>query len=251
MNKESIYRLIGYHGEYNDSVKKALRKLLKENHPDRQGNSEVFKLINEVKKELENNKVSIKIKSNNYKIVDDLDYDFCYEMIEKLKKEIDNINEEINKKQYRKNSLLKEYRILYDESIREASKLLNKKNEERKLKKIKVIAITIVLFLLFFFTLAVIKNNILLFIMFGLLCFIAITIIYRYFMIIESITKKSEKQVQKHITIIHKIKDLTDERELIKKEIVKLEMEQKRMLNDLRFYENLLKYKEAGDYENN
>ena len=27
MNKESIYRIIGYHGDYNTAVKKAIRKL--------------------------------------------------------------------------------------------------------------------------------------------------------------------------------------------------------------------------------
>ena len=71
MNKDSIYRIIGYHGEYSDSVKKALKKLLKENHPDRNGNVEIFKIINEVKNELETDKVSFqyaKVKNNEVSI---------------------------------------------------------------------------------------------------------------------------------------------------------------------------------------
>ena len=56
MNKDSIYKLIGYEGEYNKEVKAKLRKLLKKYHPDHnKGNSETFKLINEVKRELEKN----------------------------------------------------------------------------------------------------------------------------------------------------------------------------------------------------
>ena len=51
MKKDSIYKLIGYNGEYNKNVKSKLRALLKKYHPDHNnGNDEVFKIINEVKK---------------------------------------------------------------------------------------------------------------------------------------------------------------------------------------------------------
>ena len=90
MNKESIYRIIGYHGEYNNNVKKAIRKLLKENHPDNNGDRRVFELINEVKKELEENRVSFdykKIKSS-IKKNEDIDYEYCYKMIDSISKEL-------------------------------------------------------------------------------------------------------------------------------------------------------------------
>ena len=83
MNKESIYIIIGYKGEYNTNVKKAIRKLLKDNHPDKKGNQKIFELINEVKEELENNKVSYSPKKSNNKIneIDDIDYNYCVERI--------------------------------------------------------------------------------------------------------------------------------------------------------------------------
>ena len=64
MNKESIYKIIGYNGEYNSSVKRAIRKLLKTNHPDNNGDRRIFELICEVKEELENNKVTYSSNKN-------------------------------------------------------------------------------------------------------------------------------------------------------------------------------------------
>ncbi len=96
MNKDSIYQIIGYQGEYNNNVKKALKKLLKDNHPDNHGDIKLFKLINEVKRELETNKVSYKYNDENAKnIINDIDYDFCKEMILKLEKELTIINEKM------------------------------------------------------------------------------------------------------------------------------------------------------------
>ena len=42
MNKDDVYQIIGYQGEYTESVKKAIRKLLKDNHPDNKGNRDKF-----------------------------------------------------------------------------------------------------------------------------------------------------------------------------------------------------------------
>ena len=87
MNKESIYKLIGYNGEYTANVKKAIRKLLKENHPDNNGNRKIFELISEVKKELEENKVSYNSQKTINNSIDDIDYDYCFDMIKTITKE--------------------------------------------------------------------------------------------------------------------------------------------------------------------
>ena len=59
MKKDDIYRLIEYDGVYNAKVKKNLKNLIKKYHPDHKGDEKVLKVIFEVKKELENNTVSI------------------------------------------------------------------------------------------------------------------------------------------------------------------------------------------------
>ena len=141
MNKESIYKIIGYHGEYTENVKKALRKLLKENHPDHKGDKEVFKLINEVKKELEENKVSYKYKEiGNNKKFDDIDYDFCSSMINSLIKKKNELEKNIKSKNNEKKSLDNDYKKLYNESLENENFLLSNKNI-LKLNSLKITCI--------------------------------------------------------------------------------------------------------------
>ena len=102
MNKDSIYRIIGYNGEYTASVKRAIRKLLKENHPDNKGDRKTFELINEVKKELEENRVSYNSKStkDNIKINDELN------KASEDKSLIENLdNDVINKNEIKENNM--------------------------------------------------------------------------------------------------------------------------------------------------
>ena len=66
MTKEEIYTYLKYNGVYDSGVKRRLKKLIKKYHPDlNNGDDTVMKLINEVKKELETNSVSVNIDSNN------------------------------------------------------------------------------------------------------------------------------------------------------------------------------------------
>ena len=84
MNRKEIIELINYKGEYTKEVKKKLRELLKKYHPDHYKKEDnTFKLISEIKKELdsgkkisfENKKVYEKEHHNDYKITEEiLDY---------------------------------------------------------------------------------------------------------------------------------------------------------------------------------
>ena len=66
MTKEEIYAYLKYNGVYDSGVKRRLKKLIKKYHPDlNNGDDTVMKLINEVKKELETNSVSVNIDRNN------------------------------------------------------------------------------------------------------------------------------------------------------------------------------------------
>lgn len=240
MNKESIYRIIGYHGEYTDGVKKAIRKLLKENHPDYHGDKDIFKLINDVKKELETNQVSFKYYNNNVvNEYDDIDIEYCKKMIGKLEKEKKILSREINTKKEITRNLSDDYKKLYRKSVEEAGNLLKK--DSKKIDKIKNISILMLIFLVITFILAIVTNKIIIFIIFGVMCFIFILIIEKYFAIFNEFSKKSEMKVKKYFHTVDEIRDNISKKTEVSSEVIKLERKVKKMENDLRFYRNLLK----------
>ncbi len=244
MNKESIYKIIGYTGEYNQSVKKILKRLLKENHPDNKGDPRIFELICEVKDELENNKVSIVIKNKdkkNSKKNNDIDFTYCGEMYHKLEQERKQISRELQEK----NELLKEYeseyKELYQKSIDLETKVLNKPYNLKKFNHIKTVSIIMVIILIALFSLVIIQNSMTLFILFVIAAFACILIVQRYFAIVNSLVNNSKKCLKEYVSTIKKIKLLLIKEEKIKKEILSIDKKKKKIENDLRFYKNLLK----------
>lgn len=244
MNKDSIYQIIGYHGEYNDQIKRAIRKLLKENHPDNNGNQKIFEIINEVKNELENNKVPNKYKKNKLTIIqpiDDIDYQFCYKKKSEieLKREALLLDLELNKKNLI--DLENEYKVLYKESINLETKILTKSSDYSKIKSIKIKSIILLFCMIIVFILAMLNNNIILFIIFVFLVIICILIIQNYFEVIRNLTENNKINLKKYIHVINSLRNNIKKKDSLK-EIMN---DKKRILNnyenDLRFYKNLLK----------
>lgn len=241
MNKESIYKIIGYHGKYSENVKKNLKKLLKENHPDHGGDKSIFKLLLDVKKELETKQVPFEYtKENNVKEYKDIDYKYCNEMIIKLAKEKEKIDKRIIEKSKEGYEVANNYRIFYRNSINEASEILNY-NNKNTIKRIKFLSIAMLIILLITFFLAVLKNNLVMFGLFGILCFITILIIYKYFLLVRNISLQNEKRLNKYINVIAKMKNVSEKQDNLLKEIKELERKKENIENDLRFYNNLLK----------
>ncbi len=244
MNKENIYKIIGYTGEYNQSVKKALKKLLKENHPDNNGNPKIFKLICDVKDELENNRVSkiIKEKSKSAnKKSDEIDIEYCYSMLTKVESEKKKITKELQEK----NNLLTEYennyKKMYQESIDMEANFLNKSPNIKRINRIKTVSVIIVLLLIILFTFVVINNSLTLFIIFTILAFICIIIVQRYFIIVNNLVKNSKKDLKKYVNLVKEIKQLIIRENKLKREILITERKKKNIENNWRFYKNLLK----------
>ena len=242
MNKESIYRIIGYHGKYTDSVKKALKKLLKENHPDHNGDKEIFKLISDVKKELETNQVSFKCEN----IVDemqyeDIDIDYCKSMIIKFEKEKDDLEKVLEEHNSELKKINGNYKELYLKSVKEAGKILEKGKSTKKLNEIKKISIILLMILIIMFVIAIIKNSIIIFICFGIICFITIMLTEKYFLYFHEVTQNSEKKVHQYVNTVNSIKEVMLQRQNKEKEILNVERKLKKVENDLRFYNNLLK----------
>ena len=243
MNKDNIYQIIGYHGEYTDSVKKALKKLLKENHPDHHGDIKIFKLINEVKKELETSTVSYHYNKKEEKnaSIADIDTDYCLKMINSLTKKKKDKEKELSKLQKELSFFNSEYKENFDASIKVEEVLLNEKENINKLKNIKEICIIMLMFCIISFILSVISKSIYLFIAFIIGVFIMLYIIHHFFLLFHAVTKDNEKKVKDYIMIMKKIETINDNKNKKSKEVYNLEIEIKNIENDLRFYNNLLK----------
>ena len=244
MNKDDVYQIIGYQGEYNASVKKAIRKLLKENHPDNQGNKEKFELINEVKIELENDKVPLKYKkktTKEIKNISDIDYEYCYKMINSLNKERDKYLKELDTKNKKLTNLEKEYRMIYRNSVDLELNLLTSSKEFKQIQSIKTTSIIMLIAIAIVFMLSIIKSSIVLFIVFLVLSFICVFIVHKYFFIIQKMTKNNKLKIKEYIKVNNNINDNLQNHDQINKEILNLKKKIKTIENDLRFYKNLLK----------
>ncbi len=242
MNKDSIYRIIGYNGEYNASVKRAIRKLLKENHPDNHGDRKKFELINEVKKELEENRVSYNYKDgkSSIKVNDDIDYLYCSKMIDEINEKITIYTNELNKKMDRVNKYTKEYKVYYQDSIDLETCLLDNSRKMNEINNNKTISILSLLLSLIAFLCALLTTSTIVYIIFVVLVIISVIVIHKSFTVMQKITDNNHNKVNKYVGVNNKIRDNQDNQEKIKKEIQELNRKIKVLENDLRFYRNII-----------
>ena len=244
MNKESIYQIIGYSGEFNDKVKRNLRKLLKDYHPDHDGDVKIFELINEVKKELEEDKVSIKYKKkinvNNY---DGVDYDYCEQMQSELVRKNNNLNKELLEKKILMEHLEKEYRNLYNDSLKKKNDILNLEQYKKIFSKIKRKCIFLLFLLVIVFIYSIIKKNIITLILFFILAFLLIYEMKEFFITLNNVKKEKEIKLKEYFNVFKNIRDNTDKKVDEEKKILEMEQQYNINNNDIRFYNNILKHK--------
>ena len=236
MKKSDVYKLIGYNGEYNTNVKKAIRKLLKENHPDNKGNRETFELINEIKKELESGKIpTIKkeVSKNN-----DLDYEYYYKIINNLKTKKNNLMDQINDKKNILNKYEEEYKTLYQKSLDLENSLVN---TTTKTNDIKVLSIALVIIMIIVILVAILTNNDILFVVLIILAIIGVLAVQKRVLLVHKVNEKNKKGITNYVKINNEIKENIKKRSLIKKDISDLKNKLTNVENDLRFYKNLLK----------
>ena len=243
MNKESIYKLIGYQGEYNSNIKKAIRKLLKENHPDNNGDRRIFELINEVKDELENNKVSYNYKNNTSSIKknEDIDYLYCSKMIDLITKEKNIYTKTLENKKSKLSDYITDYKDCYRKSIDLESILLSNTQNMGKLKNIKIASIISLIIACILFILSVWKKDIIFFVLFTLMAIICVLTIHKSFYIMNIMNENNKNRVKKYVGVNSNLRHNTEQQELLKKEINELNKKINNYENDLRFYENLFK----------
>ena len=241
MNKSDVYKIIGYQGEYNSSVKKALRKLLKENHPDIGGNVDNFKIINEVKKELEENKVSINItKKNTSKNLNDIDYQYCLDK----KKELENKRKILQKKmQEIKENLnlnIENYSMLYSRSLDKENTLYD---DDKSVNYLMTLICVITTLLILSIVLIFISKNYSILIISSIFVVLLVIYIMMLFKKINNENSIKNEKLDDYFNIVNEIKI----NKKIKKELnnQKIELERKinQINNDIRFYDNILKNK--------
>ena len=243
MNKDSIYKIIGYNGTYDANVKKAIRKLLKENHPDNHGDRRIFELICEVKNELENNKVSFKQdkKVKDALSNDGIDFKYVSEMIQFTSKERETYLNILQSKKKDLKELEDEYRSLYRDNIDLETNILNYTMNKKKSNGIKIIAIVALIITALLFVLSIIEKSITLFIIFVLVALICVIVVERYIYSAHKLIDFSNSGLKNYIKSSSDVRKNTKKQEDLKKEINDINKKLSNLDNDLRFYSNLLK----------
>ena len=238
MNKQDIYKIIGYNGNYDNKVKKAIRKLLKENHPDSGGNIENFKIINEVKKELEENKVSIIVNkkniSNNFK---DIDYQYCIDKKKQLENKKELLQKELNEIKDNLKLNIDNYAILYKSSLDKEHMLYN--NIDNLNRLMMIICVLTTLLIITLGIMIIFNKNV--FIILSILLVMLVIWVIAFLKKIKSINNEKKVKLDDYFDTVNEIKISKK----IKKDLnnKKLDLERKinKINNDIRFYDNIIK----------
>ena len=243
MTKEEIYKYLKYNGVYDSSVKKRLKKLIKKYHPDlNNGDDTVMKVINEVKKELENNKVSFNkdnetstVKSNHKSSVDVIN---ITTLINKLNNEINSLNKKIEKGNHDEYKLFIEYNnslSLYN-TLKLNKKLINFKvirlKEFRNIDKLNIFFIIISLVLMIY--------NIYFSIMLGSIVYLeVILVLIRYFKI-----KRYKKELEDICKMDKEYKEFSEniknEIDILNKDLFGVKKDVRKNKEKVRYYEKII-----------
>lgn len=156
MNRKEILKEINYKGEYNREVKKNLKGLLKKYHPDHyKKESDTFKLINSIKKDLEEGK-KINVEEEERKESNPKDYS-TYEEILELSNKRDKLLDKKTKYQKEIEDLYQRYQVEYDKEIKNRNIEFDNSNEiiglqdKRRIYNLLLISTTL-LIMFFIFT---------------------------------------------------------------------------------------------------
>lgn len=246
MTREEIIEKIRYKGEYTEAVKKRLKKLIKQYHPDvNKKDKETIKILYAVKKELEDGSLiytSTSKNNDNKESKENNNYDyiisFFENVIENLKRKRDEINNKIEYLYNRYNKKIDEKNDKTEELTEIVFKIENLNYELEKLKKIDILDwLIIVLSLITILCTFVFK-------LYFLLLVVVFFIIAEWYYIyvryldynnIKYLLKKNEKKKK----IIDKEFDtIEDNLKELRKEEIDLKKEKSNINNDIQYYSN-------------
>ena len=238
MTREEIIKKLNYKGEYNDSVKKKLKKLLKQYHPDNnKKDKETILLLYEIKKELEEGTLEYISDTN---ITDDTENNkkisFFENILENLKKKRNEINNKINYLYKKFNKKIDEKNKKNEKLSEVEFKIENLKEEMDSLKRIDILdqlLITVIIV-----TLLCVLIFKLYFLILVIIFFIISEIYYIYSRYLDynyklDILKRLEKRKKKIDKECSSIEDNLSE---MKKEEFNLKRERSKINNEIQYY---------------
>lgn len=256
MTKEEVYEYLNFQGIYDVNVKRRLKRLIKKYHPDlNNGDDTTIKIINEVKKELETGDFKFEDKeienqNNNYSFSSASYKLSTINLINRLKKEVEQLNIRIESDYKDEFTLLKSYNEIdkiYKQlllRIKIANKQITKLNKVNYVDKIIIALIVIISIILFLnFNLVIVIIMIIMF------------IIEIYYIMIRI---KQKKSLHSEIINIKKLsvdyeaefENINNEIEKIKLEMFKKKQSSIRKREDIRFYERIINGESSSECEN-
>lgn len=241
MKKEEVYKIIEYHGIYDDKVKRNLKRIIKKYHPDKIGDNKIIQVIYEVKKELETGNISYSpLKKEEVKHNDFISKSECLKNIERLQKE-KKCNDENLKKLYNELSeFLKKYTDIYNDYCFSQNSFCEVQDRIKKLKKISLNEIIIYSILAVIILINIFDYN-----FFSLI----ILIFFLIFLIMENIYRYNRfKRIKIDLNNVNnenkklkmKIDDIQNKINLYNDKISDLERCNEKINCDIRFYKNMM-----------
>ena len=244
MIKEEVYKLIEYNGVYDDKVKRNLKKLIKKYHPDKnKGDSKIIKVIYEVKKELETNKVSYNPKTQEKEIKEEITKEEKNTYQSNL---IDIQNEKIKVELKIKDSYpvlsnyLDKYSKIYREYFENKALLCETEDEITKYKKIKNYELVTYIAFIIVICCAFLTNNYSFIYVSFLFLLIILFFAYKRSSKIKKIKHDLNYYIEKDNNYNREIKLISTRIDEINNEIRDLEQKINKLDNDMRFYNNRL-----------
>lgn len=242
MKKEEIYKLIEFNGIYDDTVKKNLKKLIKKYHPDKnEGDSRIIKVIYEVKRELEEGKVSYNSKKSVKKNEDSTEFinkSECLEKINVLNKEKSKYDKKLKESYNKLSKNFKEYSDLYATLCKKQNIYCEIQDRIKNIKKIN--KFELMGYFVFVISLLIYLNNysfITLIIVLAAVLY-SININYKRYQGLENIKmdlKKTNDIIDKTKEEINLLREIIDKNS---ENIHNLEREILKIENDIRFFQN-------------
>ena len=241
MTREEILEKIKYRGEYNDLVKKRLKRLIKQYHPDvNKNDKETILLLYEIKKELENGSINYTPDISQDNKNDNINYDyivFIFEsVIESLKNKRDEINDKISHLYKRYNMKIDEKNektLELSELVFEIENLNDEISDYKKMDILDVLLITafiVTLFCILFFKLY--------FLILVAIFFIIAEVYYIYVRYLDYKYKKFllRKYKRKKKSIDKEFNSIEDNLNEMRKEEIDLKKEKSNVNNDIQYY---------------
>lgn len=244
MNKDSIYKLIGYNGEYNKEIKNKIRNLLKKYHPDRNhGDDKTFKLVNEVKKEIENNS---KIKYQSDTTVkkepkSNEDYQYYQLQINELSIKKEKMEQAISKQEKIINDFLNHYNKINEQFNKNQEMLCQNNDNINYLKKFKKRYIFYILFFLLFIILYFSSKKPIFIINTIFIIILLSGDVFLLYLTIQKVSSNSNQYFIKNNLFLKELEELKEKINLAKQEILNSKRELVKINNDIRFYQNRIK----------